>query len=390
MRTRLACVVIAILAGAACTDAGSATDLNPAGPPMIRQVRLTERYVDGLMLEQTRRVFAFGTHPLAFAEEVAQTRAARRVERAIAVGNGLRVIVDELLVGNHLEEIACRGSVDDDAHAEFGRVPVGADPDDVARCAVSNDALRSTCKGSDRRSVCICRRATGCVRAGEMVPEGEPVGVLDIDLDGAADDLRFIPGAVGIQCGAISIPLSFGQVPSITRTHWNPSGDQHRPALGGFELLGPAIVVVPIAPLPTSAECGLVFSPEVVDKQGERVCAPVDGDIAAGCAPGDVSAFSFRVEPLAVLAPQVMSRLDDPAVFPIRAPIDPATLIGIQIAPAPPGAVTLGASPTAITITVTGGWAPMTEYTVTFPTTLTDTYGQPLPDPQTYRFTTGA
>jgi hypothetical protein len=390
MRTRLACVVIAILAGTACTDTDSTTDLNPEGPPMIRQVRLTERYLDTFMLEQTRKVFAFGTHPLAFPDEVAQSRDVRRVERAIAVGNGLRIIMDELLVGNNLEEIACRGTVDDDAHPEFGRVPLGADPDDVARCAVSNDALLSTCKGSNRKSVCICRRATGCSRGGEIVPEGDPVGVLDINLDGSADDMRFIPGAVGIQCGSISVPLSFGQVPSVARSHWNPSGDQNRPAMGGFEVLGPAIVLVPIAPLPTSAECGLVFSPEVVDKQGERVCAPAGGDIAAGCLPGDVSAFSFRVEPLHVLAPQVLTRLDDPAVFPIRAPVDPATLAGIQIDPAPPGAVTLGASPAAITITVAGGWAPMTEYAVTFPATLTDTYGQPLPGPLTYRFTTGS
>jgi hypothetical protein len=385
MRTRLACAVIAILAGAACTDTDSATDLNPEGPPMIRQVRLTERYIDSFMLEQTRKVFAFGTHPLAFSEEV------HRVETAVAVGNGLRVIMDELLVGNNLEEIACRGTVDDDMHAEFGRVPLGADPDDVARCSVSNDALLSTCKGSDRHSVCICRRPAGCSRGGEIVPAGDPVGVLDTNLDGSSDDMRFIPGAVGIQCGSISVPLSFGQVAGVARTHWNPSGDQNRPAMGGFEVLGPAIVLVPIAPLPTSTACGLVFAPEVVDKQGERVCAPVDGNIAAGCTPGDVSAFSFRVEPLHVRPPQLTTGVprNDPVLFPIRAPVDPATLAGIEITPAPPGAVTLGASPTAITITVTGGWAPQTEYTVTFPITLTDTYGVPLPQPVTHRFTTG-
>jgi hypothetical protein len=117
----------------------------------------------------------------------------------------------------------------------------------------------------------------------------------------------------------------------------------------------------------------------------------VDGNIAAGCTPGDVSAFSFRVEPLHVRPPQLTTGVprNDPVLFPIRAPVDPATLAGIEITPAPPGAVTLGASPTAITITVTGGWAPQTEYTVTFPITLTDTYGVPLPQPVTHRFTTG-
>ncbi len=388
MRTRLACAALAILAGAACTDTDSATELNPEGPPMIRQVRLTERYLDSFMLEQTRRVFAFGTHPLAFPEEV------HPVQSAVAMGNSLRVVMDELLVGNNLEEIACRGTVDNDMHPEHGRVPLGADPDDIARCSVANDALASTCKQSDRESVCICRRATGCLRGGEIVPEGDPVGVLDRNLDGSSDDMRFIPGAVGIQCGSIPVPLSFGAIPNIARSYWNPSGDQNRPAMGGFEVLGPAIVLVPAAALPTIIECGLVFSSEVVDKQGEQVCAPPNGDLAAGCTPGEVSAFSFRVEPLKVEPPQVTTNVPrgEPVLFPLRrAPVDPATLGGIQIVPTPPGTVTFtySASPMGISIAVMGGWAAQTEYAVTFPTTLTDTYGQALPQPVTYRFTTG-
>ena len=45
----LACLALALIAGAACTDTDSATNLNPEGPPMIRQVRLDERYLDSSM-----------------------------------------------------------------------------------------------------------------------------------------------------------------------------------------------------------------------------------------------------------------------------------------------------------------------------------------------------
>ncbi|HWU88806.1 MAG TPA: hypothetical protein VN253_16180, partial [Kofleriaceae bacterium] len=57
----LVCLALAAIAGAACTDTDSATNLNPEGPPMIRQVRLVEHYLDSSMIERTRRVFAFGT-----------------------------------------------------------------------------------------------------------------------------------------------------------------------------------------------------------------------------------------------------------------------------------------------------------------------------------------
>jgi len=388
MRTRLVCAALAIVASAACSNPDSATDLNPEGPPMIRQVRLAERYLDSVMVARTRTVFAFGTHELAEPIDV------HPVDTALAVGNRLRVVMDELLVGNSLEEIACRGTVDDDAQGGefFGRVPQGATPDDVARCAVADDVLRTTCAASNPRSVCICRRAGGCVRNfGSTVAEGEPVGVLDVNQDGAADDTRSIAGAVGIQCGTISVPLD------LDMTYWNPSGDQNRPAEGGFDALGPALVLVPSGPLPTGSRCGLIFGEGVVDKQGVAVCAPAGGDIAAGCAPGDVSAFSFGVEPLAVVSSSVadgqtnMSRMVK-LTFSFNAPLDPSTITSVQISPAPPAAPAITAPmSTIISVDFTGAsLAPQTQYTVTLPATITDTFARPLPQARSYRFTTGA
>src|SRR5262245_61447500 len=108
-------VALAVIAGAACTDTDSATSLNPEGPPMIRQVRLEEKFLEG-GFEKSRPVFAFGTHEQAAAAVV------HPVQSGKAANNKIRVIMDELLVGSSLEEIACRASVDDNA---FARVPLG-------------------------------------------------------------------------------------------------------------------------------------------------------------------------------------------------------------------------------------------------------------------------
>jgi Bacterial Ig-like domain len=389
MRTRLACAVLAMTAGAACTDTDSATNLRPEGPPMVRQVRVTERYLDAAMTARTRIVFTFGTHPLA------EPADAHPVETAIAVGNSLRIIVDELLVGNNLEEIGCRGTVDDDpgSSESFGRIPLGADPDDVARCAVGNDVLRSTCKGSDRHSVCICQRDGGCIRNGEMVPRGEPVGVLDANQDGSADAMRFIPGAVGIQCGSINVPID------LVASHWNPSGDQNRPAMGGFDALGPAIVLRPAGALPTGVACSLTFSSEVVDKQGVGVCAPPAGDIAAGCTPGDLSEVSFIVEPLSIVSSMITDGQTNVPRSPLFlltfiAPLDPASIQNIQITPAPPTPPVISFVAATMNMSVRldfsgGPLAAQTQYTVTIPTTITDAYGRPLEEARTISFTTG-
>src|SRR5665647_528522 len=112
------CAFAATCAAAGCTDYESETDLNPAGPPMVRQVRMKETFSNpGSSSTSERRVFAFGSHPMATEAE------AHPVNSATASGNGFRVIMDELLVGNTIEEVACRAPVDTDA---FSRVPLGA------------------------------------------------------------------------------------------------------------------------------------------------------------------------------------------------------------------------------------------------------------------------
>jgi len=385
--------VLALLAIAACTDATSATDLHPEGPPMIEQVRLVEIYSSGSAKGLERVVFGFGTHPMASADEE------HAVTTAKAATNKLRIIMDELLRGNDLEEIQCRYRVDDD---DFARVPLGATPDDIARCSAAQDVLSSLCPGSNRLSVCICQNDAGCPSGTKLdgspnvTPRGESVGVLDRDQDGAVDNTRFIKGAVRIVCGAIDVPLD------LEMSYWTPSGDQQEPAEGGFDALGPAVVVVPGGALPTSMECGVAFSPDVVDKDGNRVCAPPDGDITKDCAPGDTSAFKFTVEPLNFSLGQAILDPGQPRTADVKikanVPLDPGSLANITVTEAPATnyaqfiAMLDPMNPSLIIIhwTAPGGLAATTRYTITLPITVTDAYHQPVPQASAIAFTTAA
>jgi hypothetical protein len=259
---------------------GAQDELFPAGPPMITQVRLAET-VTVAGVAKSRTVFGFGSHPLATADD------AHPVTTATAAGNRLRVVVDELLAGEALEEVRCRAPVDDDA---FARVPAGTTADDVARCAAPDDALAASCPGTGPHDLCVCALDGGCPAGGAVIARGASVGVVDVDQDGAADTARLVAGTASVRCGATDVAID------LAASYWTPAGTQQRPASGGFDALGPALVIVP-ATLPTGATCGVTFGDRVVDRDGVRLCAPADGDRANGCTPGDTSAIAFTVEP---------------------------------------------------------------------------------------------
>jgi hypothetical protein len=376
-------VLTATLGVAACTDTASATDLNPDGPPMVHQVRLRESYVTATGFKSDRRVFGFGTHPMATdADE-------HPVTQALALNNSLRIIMDELLQGNKLEEVACRAPVNLDG--SFSKVPDGTTPDDIANCSAAQDILPATCKGLHQ--VCLCDLDTGCMVNTTMIGKGQPVGVLDMNQDGSADDSQLINGAVGLKCGAIDVEIDQNM------SYWNPSGNQQVPAMGGFDALGPAIVLVPARGLPTSLKCNLTFGDEVIDKQGIQPCAPVDGDVKNDCTPGDESAFSFTVEALA-FDPSFLEGMTgvsrtDPISFLGNANLDATTVnaTNIQITPAPPAAPTITvdmAKNIKITVPAATPLAANTMYTITITTAVHDTYGQSAPAVLVYHFTTGA
>jgi hypothetical protein len=372
-----------LMSVAACTDYESATNLHPDGPPKVQQVRMRETYTTpGDSSTSSRRIFAFGTHPNAI--EVDQ----HSTQSAALSNNGFRIIMDELLVGNNLEEIGCRSNIDGDA---YSRVPVGTTPDDIARCATAQDVLPSTCQG--QYATCICQLDAGCSVGTTMIPKGGPVGVDDKNQDGAADDTHMIVGSVGIKCGAVNVPID------INMSYWNPSGNQQPPAMGGFEALGPAIVLVPERGLPSNLDCSLVFADDVVDKQNVKVCAPPNGDPDSDCNPGDTAAVKFKTEPMNFQSVTItmpgttgVSRIDA-VVFVANTTLDPMAINGITVTAG--GAAftnfTVALSMNKVlTLTPTGtGFPANSTIVVTLTSMIKDNFAQPLPTPLVVSFMTG-
>jgi hypothetical protein len=349
---------------------------------MVRQVMLTEHVTSAAGERLSRRVIAFGSHPDADANEQ------HRVPSAAVSGQRIRVVMDELLVGNHLEEIQCNEQVDED---DFSRVPLGTTPDDIARCAVVKEQLARSCKGDKA----VCLRAS----------DGAPVGIRDeVDAgnqpykDGIADATKMIAGAAGIRCTDVtrSPPTEILVPLDLARSYWQPAGNQQRPiiddGLRGLFSLGPAVVMVPAADLPTSLPCSVVFGDQVVDKSNLRPCAPPDGDITRDCTPGDTSQVDFTTEGMAVqgqtpLANAIgVSRTAD-LVVRANATFDPTVTVTSEPAAAFSVGLATG-SPSQLVIRPTAPLAPSTRYVVSVP--LRDAYGYGPVTPASLLFTTAA
>lgn len=405
---RQAIAVSAIAMIASCADSNSKTDLLP-GPPFIMQVRMDEAYVATDGSKATRRIFGFGVHPLAAATDEHPVTSA--IAGVATSGIHFRIIMSKLLLGNTLEEIACNAPVGPDGI--WAKVPVGATPDDIARCATTKDTqvLAQTCPGPF--ATCLCQLDQGCLVGTVPVAKGLPVGVKDENQDGAADEHRFIPDSVGLTCDSIKVPID------LAASYWNPSGFQQPPAMFGFEQLGPAIVLQPVkmvgnqsfAILPTNTNCQLNISPDVTDKENRNICAPT---VPAGCTnmascvnldkpcnPGDVSAFQFKTEPLNLQLQGIsegmtgVSRTDDLiAQTDDGVILDPSTIGNVTItqngAPFTTFTTMADNPPQTFRIHPTTPFAANAMITFTFTTNIADAFGRPLPAVITIHFTTGA
>ena len=147
-------LVLAVLAPAAgCEDPVSATGLNPEGPPMVQQVFMREPDATG----RIETVLAFGSHA-----EVPMTRT-RAVTQATPLRQSLRVVMDELLLGNYLEEVQCTARTGVTNCPQYSHIPECATPDDIARCA-EPDTLDARCHGE----LAVC-----------LNPDGVPCGIRD-------------------------------------------------------------------------------------------------------------------------------------------------------------------------------------------------------------------
>jgi hypothetical protein len=232
------------------------------GPPEILQVLARERVEGDEGIELAPRL-VHGDH-----EDIGEEDD-RAVTEAVAWdGQRIRIVFDELLRGNHLEEIPC-------ADGSWARVPVGMDFDDVARCA---GADLSRCEGL-------------CLDQG---------GILDENGDGGFDDTRLIADAVVLTCDGEVVPLD------VQKSYYQPSGNQQMSS-AGVESLGPAVVIAPAAGMPPGSTCGIGFADSVVDKQDEGV--------------GDTADIGFTVEAFQVAASEL------PEIV-LNAELDPATLPG--------------------------------------------------------------
>jgi hypothetical protein len=251
-------IIAMLIFGSGCSGAPG-DPLESEGPPRILQVLARERVAvvddEGHEHVELQARLAFGDHP-----EIDTEHDDRVVGEAVARdGQRIRIVVDELLRGSSVEEIAC-------ADGSWSRVPPGTDIDDIARCA---GADLSRCE-----AVCI--------------GDAGPVGILDANGDGAIDDTRLIDGAVVLTRDGAPVPLD------LSRSYYQPAGSQRLSTASlGTDSLGPAIAIVPAAGMRPGARCTLGFT-DVVDKQGVAICAGDD------CSPGDTSAITFGVEPFTV------------------------------------------------------------------------------------------
>lgn len=370
---------MAVIAIAGCDDRTSATELNPEGPPMVRQLIVSERVTTtsdmGNPIVRVAAQFAFGTHPQ-YAED-GDLDGNGEVIGAIARGNQqLRLVLDELLVGNNLEEIAC-------ADGTWSRVPLGATPDDISDCAGPE---LSRCTGE----FAVC------------VGDGGPVGILDENEDGAFDDTRMLDGVVSLLCDGTDIPLDLQQ------SFYQPSGNQQIPAGPlGINGLGPALVLVPTDGLRTGAQCTLDISDTVVDKDNIQICAPDGGDVTLDCNPGDLSNVVFGVETLRVTGTDptdgasnvalTLGGSDDAQILvQYNAFMDQtcAETIEVRAGGTLVNGLTVSLSAndaSIVTIDVPGGYDPLTEYTVTSPSGaggVCDQFGGVLPEDEVFTFTT--
>src|SRR5215207_4470943 len=119
-------IIAMLLFGGGCSVPGD--PLESDGPPRILQVLARERVAvtddEGHERIELQARLAFGDHP-----DIDVEHDDRVVSAAVARdGQRIRIVVDELLRGSSLEEIAC-------ADGSWSRVPLGTDIDAIARCA---------------------------------------------------------------------------------------------------------------------------------------------------------------------------------------------------------------------------------------------------------------
>lgn len=334
---------LAVATGIGCSAEESKTLLNPEGPPDILQVFVTERLSDG----STALTPTYGSHPEFDSETEFEEGPDPSTPVMTAVADStqkVRIIFDELIRGNTLEQFVCACNVAP-ASCPAGTPLYALDP--------------SVCKDS-----------------GDTVLNEEGKWA-DANNDTVPDDAVLLPGVVSISCGT-----SFTWENTEIDGFYNPSGNQQVTVLG-MESLGPALVLF-VPALQTSADCTLTVAATVTDKQ----------DVAVPSAP-----VTFHTEALAMLdSSPADGDVVDPTVgvltVSFNAALDPASLTGVALMNTTTSTAVTGTAAldpgdaTTITFTLEADLPAASSFELTIPATVTDVFGGALPQAIVITFTT--
>lgn len=388
-RTWGSLALIAATALGACTSADEKAALIPEGAPEIKQIFMTEKKGNAAELNLGFGCGDVGTIdcstlpddlPGQLCCEWQQwstgvdgnpdtVRMDGSITEAVIAGQTIRIIVDELLRGQTIEQFRCACSANE---AGDGGCPNGI----VA-------ALDPTFCDNDP--------ATDINENGRFADQNQ---------DRVPDDTLLLPGIVQVDCDNATMPWVNG----INEGWYNPSGSQQVPIntnTGNPEwtAIGPAVVLQPEA-LPTGSTCTLHFNDMAMvqtpageqavlasrDKEGNVIPAP-DG-------------FTFTTEIMKLTAVQPANNASNvaPDVSPtvtFNAPIAAASVTGVTLTETAGGAAvdgtaSVGTDGRSWQFTPSAPLAVSTGYTITITTSLTDKFGAPFPEQLTRSFTTRA
>jgi len=337
--------------GGGCITAKDPTLLNPAGPPDLKQVLVTERLSDGTT---TDLQITYGTHP-----DLLDGATNKVMTGVVTKGaQQMHIVFDELLDGKTVEEFQCACTSNCPADHDWS-----IDPFD---CSICGDDT-----GTPVNEAGHCLDAIGNVS------------------DGLPDVSELQPGRVHLNCQS---PTAFTYEVGPNDGFYNPSGDQLIPFGEGPAGLGPSLILTPLTYLPTNVDCSVVVDPSVHDKDGNPVPTaevPVfhtEPLVLVGSAPQDnttgidASAAGFKI------SLTLNSFLDATAAA------SGITVQDTTAAAAVPGTVTVDTSsagdPTTAVFTPTSTLASGHTFVVTIGTAVTDKFGDPLPAATTVTFKT--
>lgn len=195
------------------------------GPPEVLQVFVTSEPADDLASGLT---LAYGQH---FELNGGVAAIGVRATAVPRTGARFRIVVDQLLAGDTIEEYACAGG---------GFVPLG-------------------------RKVCAdCRDDPSTL-------DDEAGRCVDLNGDRIPDNGRIVGDVATIRCGSFLYTTLSGD------GAYEPWGNQLSSGALGVAGIGPAIVIEPSVTLPADADCTLNVIGRITDKQGEELIWPAAG-----------------------------------------------------------------------------------------------------------------